>query len=72
MFAFKPYYRRDFDHVLHGNSGFHEIRDSSTLFTGIRNLDEAPHIFRIPVNSVREFWIPVETLNPGFAWLYFT
>ncbi len=54
------------------DSGFPEIRDSSTLFTGIRNLGEAPQIFRIPVNSVREFRIPVETLNPGFAWLYFT
>ena len=44
-------------HVLHGNSGFPEIRNSSTLFTRIRNLGEALQIFRIPVNSVREFRI---------------
>ena len=58
--------------MLHGNSGFPEIRNSSTLFTRIRNLGEALQIFRIPVNSVREFRIPVETLNPGFTWLYCT
>ena len=47
--------------MLHGNSGFPEIRNSSTCFTGIRNLREALQIFRIPVNSLRQFRIPVET-----------
>ena len=41
--------------MLHGNSGFPEIRNSSTLFTRIRNLGEALQVFRIPVKSVREF-----------------
>ncbi len=57
----RPSLRITHRQLLHGNSGFPEIRDSSTLFTGIRNLGEAPQIFRIPVNSVREFRIPVET-----------
>ena len=48
-------------HVLHVNSGFPEIRNSSTFFTGIRNSREALQIFRIPVNSLRQFRIPVET-----------
>jgi len=48
------------------------VRNSSTLFTRIRNLGEALQKYRIPVNSLRQFRIPVETLNPGFAWLYCT
>ena len=41
--------------MLHVNSGFPGIRNSST---GIRNLRETLQIFRIPVNSLRQFRIP--------------
>jgi len=41
--------------MLHVKTGFPEIRNSSTLFTRIRNLGEALQVFRIPVKSLREF-----------------
>jgi hypothetical protein len=50
-------------HVVSGyvkKPGFPEIQNSSTVSTRIRHLGEALQIFRIPVDSVREFRIPVE------------
>ena len=48
-------------HLLHVNSEFPEIRIASAFFTRFRSLGEALQLFRIPVKSVCEFQIPVET-----------
>jgi len=50
--------------ALHCNMCYTEIRNSSTLFTRIWNLGEALQIFRIPVNSVREFLVFNSTVIP--------